>query len=155
LKCAHGFSTEAPGDSLTNLGNVERRIVRTDGAARIQARVLNKRRTDRPSREQGFLGWSRANAGIDLPTQLTTKERSMSDKETGPRAGLEGVVEDVKGKVKEVAGRVSGNEEREREGQAQQDKAAAQRDVARKEAQAEQARAEAKAHELEERSHQR
>ena len=64
----------------------------------------------------------------------------MSDKETGPRAGLEGVVEDVKGKVKEVAGRVSGNEEREREGQAQQDKTAAQRDVALKEAQAEQAR---------------
>jgi uncharacterized protein YjbJ (UPF0337 family) len=79
----------------------------------------------------------------------------MSDKETGPRAAVEGVAEDLKGKAKEVAGIVSGNEEREQEGKAQQDKAAAQRDVAAKEAQAEKARAEAKAHELEERSHQR
>ena len=79
----------------------------------------------------------------------------MSEKQSGPRAAVEGVTEDLKGKAKEVAGIITGNEEREREGEAQQDKAAAQRDVARKEAEAEKARAEAKAHELEERSHQR
>jgi uncharacterized protein YjbJ (UPF0337 family) len=83
------------------------------------------------------------------------RNKVMSDKETGPRAAVEGVAEDLKGKAKEVAGIVTGNEEREQEGKAQQDKAAAQRDVAAKEAQAEKARAEAKAHELEERSHQR
>ena len=33
--------------------------------------------------------------------------------ESGPKAGVEGVVEDVKGKVKEVAGRVTGNEDLE------------------------------------------
>jgi uncharacterized protein YjbJ (UPF0337 family) len=79
----------------------------------------------------------------------------VSDKQSGPRAAVDGVVEDVKGKAKEVAGRISGNEEREKEGQAQQDKAAAQRMVAEKEAQAEKARSEAKAHEFEERSHQK
>jgi uncharacterized protein YjbJ (UPF0337 family) len=78
----------------------------------------------------------------------------VSDKESGPRAAVEGIVEDVKGKAKEALGRISGNEDREAEGQAQQDKAAAQRTVAEKEAQAEKARAEAKAHELDERSHQ-
>ena len=79
----------------------------------------------------------------------------MSEKQSGPRAAVEGVAEDVKGKAKEVAGIVTGNEEREAEGKAQQDKAAAQRKVAEKEAQAEKARAEAQAHDLEERSHQR
>jgi uncharacterized protein YjbJ (UPF0337 family) len=79
----------------------------------------------------------------------------VSDQQSGPRAAVEGVVEDVKGKAKEVAGRISGNEEREKEGQAQQDKAAAQRTVGEKEAQAEKARADAKTHELEERSHQK
>ncbi|MDP9332581.1 MAG: CsbD family protein [Actinomycetota bacterium] len=79
----------------------------------------------------------------------------MSEKESGPRAAVEGVAEDLKGKAKEVAGVIGGNEEREKEGKAQQDKAAAQRQVAEKEAQAEKARAEAKAHDLEERSHQK
>ncbi len=78
----------------------------------------------------------------------------MGKDETGPRAGAEGVVEDVKGKAKEVAGRLTGNEDREKEGRAQQDKAAAQRTVAEKEAQADMARGEAKGHELEERAHQ-
>jgi uncharacterized protein YjbJ (UPF0337 family) len=78
----------------------------------------------------------------------------MSDQGSGPRAAVDGIVEDVKGKAKEVVGRISGNEDREAEGKAQQDKAAAERTVAEKEAQAEKARAEAKAHELDERSHQ-
>jgi uncharacterized protein YjbJ (UPF0337 family) len=77
------------------------------------------------------------------------------NKETGPEAGVRGVVEDVKGKVKEAAGAVSGKDELRREGRAQQDKAAAERDVAVKEAQAEKARAEAEASEAEQRAHQR
>ena len=78
----------------------------------------------------------------------------MSDEKTGPRAAVEGVVEDVKGKAKEVAGRITGNEDREKEGQAQQQKAEAERDVAAKEAEAEKARAAARAHEADEKSHQ-
>ena len=74
--------------------------------------------------------------------------------ESGPQAGVEGVVEDVKGRAKQAAGAVSGNEPLEQEGQAQQDKAAAQRDVAAKEAEAEKARAEASAAETQQRSHQ-
>ena len=74
--------------------------------------------------------------------------------ESGPKAGVEGVVEDVKGRAKEAAGAVSGNEPLKQEGEAQQDKAAAQRDVAAKEAEAEKARAEASAAEAEQRSHQ-
>ena len=74
--------------------------------------------------------------------------------ESGPKAGVEGVVEDVKGRAKEAAGAVSGNESLKQEGEAQQDKAAAQRDVAAKEAEAEKARAEASAAEAEQRSHQ-
>jgi uncharacterized protein YjbJ (UPF0337 family) len=76
------------------------------------------------------------------------------NKETGPEAGLRGVVEDVKGKIKETAGAATGKEELRREGRAQQDKAEAERDVAAKEAQAEKARAEAEAHEAEQRAHQ-
>ena len=76
------------------------------------------------------------------------------NKETGPEAGVRGVVEDVKGKVKEAAGAVAGKDELRREGRAQQDKAEAERDVAAKEAQAEKARAEAEAHEAEQRAHQ-
>lgn len=75
-------------------------------------------------------------------------------KETGPEAGVRGVVEDVKGKVKEAAGAVSGKEQLRREGRAQQDKAAAERDVAAKEAEAEKARLAAKAHEAEQRAQQ-
>ncbi|HEX3829355.1 MAG TPA: hypothetical protein VHV82_18995 [Sporichthyaceae bacterium] len=78
----------------------------------------------------------------------------MAGQDSGPQAGLKGVVEDVKGKAKEAAGAVTGHEEMRREGQAQQDKAAAQREVARKEAEAEKARGEARVHEAEQRSHQ-
>jgi uncharacterized protein YjbJ (UPF0337 family) len=74
--------------------------------------------------------------------------------ESGPRAGVEGVVEDVKGRAKEAAGAVTGDESLKQEGEAQQDKAAAQRDVAAKEAEAEKARAEARAAEAEQRAHQ-
>ena len=72
--------------------------------------------------------------------------------ESGPEAGVEGVVEDVKGRAKEAAGAVTGNESMKEEGQAH--KAAAQRDVAAKEAEAEKARAEARAAEAEQQSHQ-
>ena len=78
----------------------------------------------------------------------------MSDKDTGPEAGIKGVVEGVKGKVKEAAGALTGKEELRREGQAQQEKADAQRDVAAKEAEADKARAVASAREAEQRSHQ-
>lgn len=76
----------------------------------------------------------------------------MNDNDSGPSAGLAGVVEDVKGKAKEVAGSVTGNERLRDEGQAQQDKAAADREVAEKEAAAEKARAEARVHEAEQRA---
>ena len=65
----------------------------------------------------------------------------MADNSTGPKAGLSGIVEDVKGKAKEAIGGLTGNERLADEGQAQQDKAEADRDVARKEAGAEKARA--------------
>ena len=74
--------------------------------------------------------------------------------ESGPKAGVEGVAEDMKGRAKEAVGAVSGNESLTQEGQAQQDKAAAQRDVAAKEAEAEKARVQASAAEAEQRSHQ-
>jgi len=82
----------------------------------------------------------------------------MSDnngKDTGPEAGIKGVVEGVKGKAKEAVGAVIGDKELKKEGEAQQEKADAQRDVAAKEAEAEKARAEAEAREAEQRSHQR
>lgn len=69
----------------------------------------------------------------------------MTDKKTGPEAGISGIVEDVKGKAKEAVGTVTGNDDLAREGEAQQDKADAERDVAKKEAEAESARAGAKA----------
>jgi uncharacterized protein YjbJ (UPF0337 family) len=74
--------------------------------------------------------------------------------ETGPKAAVEGVVEEVKGKAKEAVGALTGDDDKREEGRAQQDKADAQREVAAKEAEAEKARAEAKAHEAAERSHQ-
>ncbi len=76
-------------------------------------------------------------------------------KDTGPEAGVKGVVEDVKGRIKEGTGAVTGDAHLRREGRAQQDKAAAQREVATKEAQADRARAEADAHESEQRLEQR
>jgi uncharacterized protein YjbJ (UPF0337 family) len=77
----------------------------------------------------------------------------MAEK-SGPKAGVEGVVEDVKGKAKEVIGKITGNESLENEGNAQQDKASADREVAKREAQAEAARGESSLHEAEERVHQ-
>jgi uncharacterized protein YjbJ (UPF0337 family) len=81
------------------------------------------------------------------------EERAMTEKDSGPEAGVKGVVEAVKGKAKEVAGAVTGKEKLRKEGKAQQEKADALRDVAVKEAEAEKARAEAKGHEVEQRSH--
>ena len=78
----------------------------------------------------------------------------MTEKDTGPEAGVKGVVEAVKGKVKEAVGAITGKEELRQEGEAQQEKADALRDVALKESEAEKARAEAKVHEAEQRSHQ-
>jgi len=78
----------------------------------------------------------------------------MSEKDSGPAAGVKGVVEGVKGKAKEAVGAVTGNDELKQEGAAQQEKADAQRDVAVKEAEAEKARAVAAAREAEQRSHQ-
>jgi uncharacterized protein YjbJ (UPF0337 family) len=78
----------------------------------------------------------------------------MPKKDSGPKAGLEGIVEDVKGKVKEVAGRVTGRDDLEDEGEAQQEKAGAKRDVAEHEAKAEAGRAKAEEREAEQRVHQ-
>jgi uncharacterized protein YjbJ (UPF0337 family) len=78
----------------------------------------------------------------------------MSNKDTGPEAGIKGVVEGVKGKVKEVIGAVTGKDELRREGEAQAEKAGSLREVAVKEAEADKARIEAKAHEAEQRTHQ-
>ena len=64
----------------------------------------------------------------------------MAGNESGPEAGVKGVVEDVKGKAKEAVGAVTGKDELKREGEAQQKKADAQHDVAAKEAEAEKAR---------------
>jgi uncharacterized protein YjbJ (UPF0337 family) len=74
--------------------------------------------------------------------------------ESGPKSGVDGLVEDLKGKAKEAVGSLTDNEELQLEGRAQQDKAAAQRDVAVNEANAEKARLTAKAREAEQRSHQ-
>ena len=78
----------------------------------------------------------------------------MSDKNSGPKEGVKGVVEDVKGKAKEAVGTVSGRDDMIREGKAQQDKADAQRNAAKKEGEAEAARGAAKAAEERQRSNQ-
>jgi uncharacterized protein YjbJ (UPF0337 family) len=75
--------------------------------------------------------------------------------ESGPKAGVKGVVEDVKGKAKEAVGAVTGNDRLQEEGEAQQEKADAERDVAKREAQAEASRAEAKEKEAEQRAAQK
>ena len=75
-------------------------------------------------------------------------------KETGPKAAVSSVVEEVKGRAKEAAGAATGDESLRKEGRAQQDKADAERDVATKEAEAEKARAAAAAHESTQRAHQ-
>jgi uncharacterized protein YjbJ (UPF0337 family) len=73
------------------------------------------------------------------------------DKDSGPKAGLEGVVEDVKGKVKEIIGRVTGRRDVEAEGETQQEKASSERDAGAHEAKAEAARARATKKEAEQR----
>jgi uncharacterized protein YjbJ (UPF0337 family) len=78
----------------------------------------------------------------------------MSDKDSGPEAGIKGVVEDVKGKAKEVVGTVTDRDDLVREGKAQQDKAEAERDVAKKEAEAEAARSGAEAAEARQKAEQ-
>lgn len=65
--------------------------------------------------------------------------------DSGPVAGIKGVIEDVIGKGKEIIGIIISNDGLRNEGRAQQDKAKAQRDVAKKEAQAESARVAASA----------
>jgi uncharacterized protein YjbJ (UPF0337 family) len=80
----------------------------------------------------------------------------MTDKKnSGPKEGVKGAVEDVKGKAKEAVGTVTGRDDLVREGKAQQDKADAQQDVAKKEAQADSARAGAAAAERRQQSEQR
>lgn len=61
----------------------------------------------------------------------------MADHDSGPAAGISGVVEDLKGKAKEVAGNVTNDDRLRSEGEAQQDKARSERDVAKAEAEAE------------------
>lgn len=65
--------------------------------------------------------------------------------DSGPVAGIKGVIEDVIGKAKEIIGIIISNDGLRNEGRAQQDKAEAQRNVAKKEAQAEAARGAASA----------
>ena len=90
-----------------------------------------------------------------MPVRIQDRRANVSEsKDTGPEAGVKGIVEDVKGKAKEAAGAITGKDELRREGRAQQDKAEAERDVAAKEAEAEKARAEAEAREAEQRAHQ-
>jgi uncharacterized protein YjbJ (UPF0337 family) len=72
--------------------------------------------------------------------------------ESGPKAGLSGIVEDLKGKGKEALGAVSDNDDLREEGRAQQRKAGAEREVAEYEAKADAKRAEAKTPEAEQRS---
>lgn len=96
---------------------------------------------------------------VRLPTEMTShrserKGGRVPERNSGPEAAIEGVVEEVKGKVKEAAGVLTGQDELRREGRAQQEKAEASRDVAKKEAEAEKARAVASAREAEQRSHQ-
>jgi uncharacterized protein YjbJ (UPF0337 family) len=79
----------------------------------------------------------------------------MADHDSGPKAGVSGIVEDLKGKAKEVAGNVTNDERLQDEGEAQQDKARAEREVAEKEAESEKARAEADAHEATQRAAQK
>jgi uncharacterized protein YjbJ (UPF0337 family) len=74
--------------------------------------------------------------------------------DSGPKAGVSGVVEDVKGKAKEAAGALTDNDRLEREGEAQQSKAEAERRVAKKEGEAEAARAEAEAQEAQQKANQ-
>jgi uncharacterized protein YjbJ (UPF0337 family) len=87
-------------------------------------------------------------------SEYTKRRNPMIDKDSGPQAGLKGIIEGVKGKIKEASGALTNRDELRKEGQAQQDKADAQRDVAIREAQAEKARATAEAREAQERSHQ-
>jgi len=92
--------------------------------------------------------------GVGTDTGPSTEGDPSMAGDSGPEAGVKGVVEDIKGKAKDVVGNVTGNPDLEREGEAQQDKADSQREVAAKEAEAEKARAEAKAQEAQQRANQ-
>lgn len=74
--------------------------------------------------------------------------------DSGIKAGVEGIAEEVKGRAKEAVGAVTGNRRLEEEGEAQQHKADAARDVARNEAKAERSRAEYEAHEAAQKANQ-
>ena len=74
--------------------------------------------------------------------------------DTGPDAGKEGIVEDIRCKVKQVAGEVTGRRKLEDEGRHQQEKADAARDVAAHEAEAEKARADYEVKEAQQRADQ-
>ena len=78
----------------------------------------------------------------------------MSDKDSGPVAGVKGVVEDVKGKAKEAVGAVTGNDELKQEGAASEDKADRAARGCLKEAEVDKAAAVAATREAEQRSHQ-
>ena len=78
-----------------------------------------------------------------IAVQNRKVESHMSDHESGPKAAVSGIVEDLKGKAKEVIGNVTDNASLKDEGKAQQEKASAERDVAAKEAEAEKSRAQA------------
>ena len=54
--------------------------------------------------------------GTRRPTVGSIEGRTAVNKDSGPSAGVKGIVEDVKGKVKEVAGEVTGDESLEQEG---------------------------------------
>ena len=51
---------------------------------------------------------------------------------SGPRAGAEGVVEELKGRAKEAMGALKDDEQLKQEGQAQRDKAEAERAISRR-----------------------
>ena len=70
---------------------------------------------------------------------------------SGPKAGLEGVIEDAKGKIKELIGMITGRRDVEAEGETQQEKARSERKAAEHEAKAEGARARATKKEAEQR----
>jgi len=76
----------------------------------------------------------------------------MADNDTGPEAGVSGVVEGIKGKAKEAIGALTDNDALKDEGRAQQEKAESQRTVAEKEAEAEKERAKAEAYEAQEKA---
>jgi uncharacterized protein YjbJ (UPF0337 family) len=95
-----------------------------------------------------------ASPGNNEGHNRSPKESDPMERDSGPKAGFEGLVEDVKGKVKEVIGRVTGRRDVEAEGETQQQKARSEREVAEHEAKADAARVRATKKETEQRLHQ-